>query len=156
MVIVDTREHAVAIVRILAEFDRRGVKYVRSALPFADYFNPDMPDVVIDRKQSLIEVAKNLTDGKDKKRFIREIERCNRAGYRMIVLVEHGNSVKRIEDVAEWHNPRLKVSPLAATGQRLFRLMKAFEHYYGIEWVFCNKQSTGRKIIELLGVEPDE
>ena len=156
MVIVDTREKAVAIVRILAEFDRRGVKYVRKALPFADYFNPGRPDVVIDRKQSLVEVAKNLTDNKDKKRFIREIERCNRAGYRMIVLVEHGNSVKRIEDVTTWHNPRLKVSPLAPNGERLYRLMKAFEHYYGIEWAFCNKQSTGRKIIELLGVEPDE
>ena len=154
MVIVDTREKPRAIRQILAEFDRRGVKYVRRALNFADYFCPDNPQVIIDRKQCLMEVANNVTT--DRKRFVREIERCYRAGCHLIVLVEHGNSVKRLEDVAKWHNPRLKESPLAVSGERLFRIMRAMELYYGIEWQFCNKQSTGRKIIELLGVEKDE
>ena len=151
MVIVDTREKPRAIVRILAEFDRQGIEYERRALNFADYFNPARPGVVIDRKQNLLEVAGNVVQGK--KRFVREIERCNRAGCHLIVLVEHGNSVKSLEDVIRWKNPRLKVSPLAVSGDRLFRIMKAMEIYYGIEWQFCNKQSTGRRIIQLLGAD---
>ena len=151
MLIVDTREKPRAIVRILAEFDRQGIEYERRALNFADYFNPARPGVVIDRKQNLLEVAGNVVQGK--KRFVREIERCNRAGCHLIVLVEHGSSVKSLEDVIRWKNPRLKESPLAVSGDRLFRIMKAMEIYYGIEWQFCNKQSTGRRIIQLLGAD---
>ena len=155
MVIVDTREKPRAIVKILAEFDRQGVAYVRRALNFADYADPDrLPGPVIDRKQNLIEVASNVTI--DRKRFVREIERCNRAGCRLIVLVEHGNRIRRLEDVITWRNPRLKDSPYAVSGERLYKIMKAMEGYYGIEWRFCNKQSTGRQIIRLLGAETNE
>ena len=152
--IVDTREKPRAIVRILAEFDRQGVKVVRRALNFADYWNPARPDVIIDRKQNLLEVAGNVVQGR--KRFVREIERCNRAGCHLIVLVEHGNRVKTLEDVIGWKNPRLRESPLAVSGERLFKIMKAMEGYYGIEWRFCNKQSTGRKILELIGSDDGE
>lgn len=151
MVVVDTREKPRAIVRILAEFDRRGVEYERRALKFADYFNPARPGIVVDRKQNLLEAACCCVQ--DKARFVREIERCNRAGCHLVVLVEHGNSVKCLEDVIQWKNPRLRVSPLAVDGPRLFRIMKAMEGYYGIEWQFCNKQSTGRRILEILEVD---
>ena len=150
MVIVDTREKPRAIVKILAEFDRRGVDYVRRKLNFADYADPDrLPGPVIDRKQNLNEVASNVTV--DRKRFVREIERCNASGCRMIVLVEHSNRIRRLEDVIGWKNPRLKESLYAVSGERLYKIMKAMEGYYGIRWEFCNKQSTGRRIIELLG-----
>ena len=151
MIYYDSREKPRAIVRILAEFDRQGIEYERRALNFADYFNPARPGIVIDRKQNLLEVAGNVVQGK--KRFVREIERCNRAGCRMIVLIEHGNTVRTLEDVMFWRNPRLKDSPYAVSGDRLFRIMKAMELYYGIEWQFCNKQSTGRRIIQLLGAD---
>lgn len=150
MIIYDSREKPRAIVRILAEFDRQGVAYVRRKLNFADYADPDrLPGTVIDRKQNLLEVAANVTV--DRKRFIREIERCNRAGCRMVVLIEHGNAIRQLEDVIWWKNPRLKDSPYAVSGERLFRIMKAMEKYYGIEWQFCNKQSTGRRILQILG-----
>ncbi len=155
MIIVDTREKPRAIVRILAEFDRRGLEYVRRKLDFADYADPDrLPGVVIDRKQNLSEVASNVTI--DRKRFVREIERCNSAGCRLIVLVEHGNRIRKLEDVIGWKNPRLKESPYAVSGERLFKIMKAMGNYYGIRWEFCNKQSTGRRIIELLGGDRNE
>ena len=153
MIVVDTREKPRAIVRILAEFDRQGIEYERRALSFADYFNPARPGIVIDRKQNLLEVAGNVVQ--EKKRFVREIERCNRAGCRMVVLIEHGNTVRTLEDVIWWKNPRLKESPLAVSGERLFRIMKAMALYYGIEWQFCNKQSTGRRIIQILGADEE-
>ena len=153
ILIVDTREKPRAIRNILAEFDRQGVEYVRRALNFADYFNPDRPGIVIDRKQNLLEVASNCTT--DRKRFVREIERCNRAGCHMIVLIEHGGQIKTINDVMRWENPRLKVSPLAVNGPRLFMIMKAMEGYYGIEWRFCDKRRTGKVIIETLRSDGD-
>jgi len=58
--------------------------------------------------------------------------------------------VKALEDVIWWKNPRLRESPLAVSGERLFKIMKAMENYYGIEWQFCNKQSTGRRILQIL------
>ena len=153
-IIYDSREKPRAIVRILAEFDRQGVEYVRRALNFADYLNPERPEIVIDRKQNLLEVASNVVQ--QRKRFVREIVRCERAGCHMVVLVEHGNMIKKLEDVIRWKNPRLKDSPLAVSGERLFKIMKAMENYYGIEWQFCNKQNTGKRIIEILGAENND
>ena len=148
VIIVDTREKPRAIVKILAEFEKQGIHVVRRALNFADYWNPDRPEVIIDRKQSLGEVVSNVTQ--QRARFLREVERCNRAGCHMIVLIEHGGRIRNLDDVIGWKNPRLKVSPLAVSGERLFRIMHAMGTKYGIEWQFCSKQQTGKKIIELL------
>ena len=149
MIIVDTREKPRAVVKILAEFDRQGVEYVRRALNFADYADPEkLPGIVIDRKQNLLEVAYNCVQ--DRKRLVREIERCNRAGCRMVFLIEHGGRIRQLEDVIAWKNPRLKVSPMAVSGERLYKIMKAMEGYYHIEWQFCDKRTTGKRIIEIL------
>jgi ERCC4-type nuclease len=148
-IVVDTREKPRAIVRIMKTFEKEGVEVCRRALPFGDYLNPDRPGVVIDRKQTLLEVAGNLVQ--DRARFLREVDRANRAGVRLIVLVEHSNRIRRLEDVIKWNNPRLKVSPLAVDGPRLFRIMHAMGNRYGFEWAFCDKLHTGEKIIEILG-----
>ena len=152
-IIIDSREKPRAITKILAEFDRQGIQVVRRALNFADYWNPDNPCKIIDRKQNLLEVGSNVVQ--DRKRFLREIERCNRAGCHMIVLVEHGGRIRSLEDVINWKNPRLKVSPLAVSGERLYKIMKQLELTYGIEWQFCSKVQTGKKIIEILRGESD-
>jgi len=148
-IVVDTREKPRAIVRIMRAFEKEGVEVCRRALPFGDYLNPDRPGVVIDRKQTLLEVAGNLVQ--DRARFLREVDRANRAGVRLIVLVEHSNRIRRLEDVIKWNNPRLKVSPLAVDGPRLFRIMHAMGNRYGFEWAFCDKLHTGERIIEILG-----
>lgn len=148
-IIVDTREKPRAIVRILKEFDSQGINVVRRKLNFCDFIDPDRPSVAIDRKQNLGEICQNLTYGK--KRFLREVERCHNAGCRMVVLIEHSNRIKTLTDVINWVNPRLKVSPLAVSGERLFRIMKSFGLHYGVEWQFCDKAHTGQRIIEILG-----
>ena len=151
---VDTREKERAIVRIMKTFQTDGVEVVRRALPFGDYLNPDRPETVIDRKQTLIEVANNLVQ--DRVRFLREVDRANRSGCRLIVLVEHSNRIRRLEDVIRWKNPRLKESPYAVSGERLFKIMSAMGNYYHFEFDFCDKIHTGRRIIELLGGGQDE
>ena len=154
VIVTDTREHPRAIVRILDTFRKEGITVVRRALNFADYWNPDNPGVIIDRKQNLQEVCGNVVQGR--KRFVREIERCNRNKCHLIVLVEHGGKIKSLADVINWKNPRLRESPYAVSGERLFKIMTAMAKYYQIEWQFCSKQNTGKRIIELLGGETDE
>lgn len=152
-IICDTREHPRAITKILAEFDKQGIHVVRRALKFADYWNPDNPDRIVDRKQNLLEVAGNVVQQRE--RWLREVDRCNRAGCHLIVLVEHGGAIRTLDDVIRWKNPRLRVSPLAVSGERLFKIMKAMELKHGIEWQFCSKAQTGKKIIELLRGDDD-
>ena len=153
-IVVDTREKPRAIVRIMKTFGEEGIEVVRRALPFGDYIDPDHPGIVIDRKQTLQEVALNCVQ--DRLRFLRMIDRCNRSGWHMIVLVEHSNRIRTLEDVINWNNPRLKVSPLAVDGPRLFRIMHAMANRYGFEWAFCDKLHTGKEIIRLLEGEPND
>lgn len=153
-IITDTREKPRAIQKILTEFSRQGVTVVRRKLNFADYWNPENKNVIIDRKQNLQEVAHNVIQGRA--RFVREIERCNRAGCHMIVLVEHGGKIHSLEDVMQWKNPRLRESPYAVSGERLYKIMHMMASYYNFEWQFCDNGHTGKRIIELLEVKPLE
>lgn len=145
---IDSREKARAIQKILAEFENQGIKHFVSKLPVGDYVNLDNPKVAIDRKQSLAEVAVNV--GQDHARFKRELERAQEYGIHLIFLVEHGGSIKTLEDVQNWNNPRLKEHPLALTGTRLYKIMLTIQNKYGVEWLFCDKRSTGKRIIEIL------
>ena len=153
-IVVDTREKPRAIVRIMKTFEAEGIEVVRRALPFGDYLDPDRPGIVIDRKQNLNEVANNLVQ--DRARFLREVDRANRSGWRLIVLVEHSNRIRSLEDVIRWNNPRLKVSPLAVDGPRLFRIMHAMGNRYGFSWAFCDKTRTGKAIISILSGSDDK
>lgn len=145
---LDSREKARAIQKIVAEFERQSIKYFVSKLPVGDYMSYDNPRRVIDRKQSLAEVAVNV--GQDHARFKRELERAQEYGIHLIFLVEHGGAVKSLEDVRNWNNPRLKEHPLALSGERLYKIMLTMQNKYGIEWLFCDKRCTGKRIIELL------
>lgn len=144
----DSREKARAIQKILSEFDKQGIKHFVSKLPVGDYINLDNPRVAIDRKQSLAEVAVNV--GQDHARFKRELERAQEYGIHLIFLVEHGGTIHELDDVQNWNNPRLKEHPLALTGPRLYKIMLTMQNKYGIEWLFCDKRCTGKRIIELL------
>ncbi len=145
---VDSREKQHAIEKILAEFDREGVEWFVSKLPQADYMSLDNPRLLIDRKQNLNEVCNNVVQGH--RRFTAELERAKQYGQHIVVLVEHSRNVKVLEDVRFWVNPRLKVSPLAVSGERLYKILYAIEQHYGCEFQFCEKKDTGKKIIEIL------
>lgn len=148
---IDTREKPKAIKDIIAEFDIRGVKHFTSKLFVGDYMNPDNPRLIIDRKQNLQELCGNVCQ--QHKRFSDELKRAQEFGFKLIILCEHGGNIKRLEDVNKWYNPRLKTSPLAVSGQRLFKILYTMSKTYNVDFVFCNKAETGKKIIELLGGE---
>lgn len=145
---VDTREKPHAIEKILAYFGKQGLEVVRRKLDEGDYkLDPDGP-VTVDRKQNLQEVVGNLTWERD--RFQRELKRAADKGEIVYVLVEHGGTIRELADVAEWRNPRLKVSPKAVDGPQLYKLMLTYSAKYGVRWRFCSKQATGREILRLL------
>ena len=146
---IDTREKPKAIELITKTFDRRGVDWFRSKLPVGDYISLDNARLAIDRKQNLTELCSNTTQ--DLKRFIAELERAEQMGIRLIILCEHGGGIECLEDVMYWRNPRLKESPLAVSGERLYRKLSAISKAHGVGLEFCTKQQTGSRIIELLG-----
>ena len=148
---VDSREKAHAITKILAEFDRQGIEWFVSKCFVGDYVNTDNFHIAIDRKQSLSELCNNVVQ--DHKRFAAELERAKKYGVHLIILCEHGHGISCLQDVINWENPRLKQSPMAVSGERLFRILSAMQanHVkYDVEFLFCDKKDTGKRIIEIL------
>lgn len=157
-IMVDTREHADQWARIRNGFDAAGVQYVRSKLFVGDYMSLDNPRLVVDRKHNLAEIAYNFTEGKKTKtgyrnRFEEEMATAQKHGIKIVFLIEHSSKVKTVEDVIAWKNPRLETSPLAISGERIYRKMLAFQNYYGVEFRFCDKRHTAQRIVEILGGE---
>lgn len=147
-IIVDTREKPQAITNILRYFETNGVEYEIKKLDTADYSNPENPVVLVDRKQSLYEVIGNL--GNKKSRFYRECQRANKEWRQLVVLVEHGEGIKSLEDVAKWKNRNFSKKRLYMDGRELAERMHKVAVMYNVKWQFCNKSDTGKVILELL------
>lgn len=149
-VIIDTRDKEHAIRGIVAYFDRHGIEWERRKLDTGDYMLEGRPELVIDRKQSLSELAHNLLST-DRVRFYREIRRAREQGIRLIVLCEEGISVRTLADVQKWKPKYGKV-----TGKALADAIYRLEIGYGVPVIFCGKRSTGKRIVELLTGDNDE
>lgn len=128
-------------------FDKHGLEYRIAALSVGDYMKGN-GKISVDRKQNLGELAKNLTNKSDRSRFWREVRRARGQGIKLIVLCEHGGKVKDIQSVAQWSSPYSPVS-----GKDLMREIYRVHIAYGVEFVFCSKRSTGKRIVELLKEE---
>lgn len=142
MIICDSREKANQ--RIIEYFDKHNIPYKIEKLDTGDYMDSEKKTITVDRKKDLIELTQNLCSS-DQSRFWREIRRSKADGIKMIVLCEHGGKIHSIKDVAAWKNPYSKVS-----GRSLMNEMYRAHIAYGVEFLFCDKRSTGRRILELL------
>ena len=148
--ISDTREKKNQ--HVLDYFEAVGIKYEIAKLDYGDYMDAYRPGIVIDRKQNIAELAKNVV-GKDRDRFVRELERANAAGSKLVILVEQNRykdrdkwiSVKEPIDLMLWSNPHTKIR-----GERVFRSLSGLIHKYNISVVFCDKRTTGKKIMEII------
>ena len=145
---IDTREKEKAIKEILKTFDDADIKYISSKMYVGDYQNLQNGTIAVDRKQNLSEVCSNVCQQHE--RFKAELLRAQEAGIKLFILIEHGKDIRSLEDVKNWINPRLKTSPKALTGEKLYKIMKTQEEKYGITYLFCNKEETGKKIINIL------
>lgn len=156
---IDSREKQHAIQDILAEFDKQGVNHYTSKLFVGDYMSLDNPRLVIDRKQNLHELCGNVCQQHE--RFRAEMQRAKENGIKIIFLCEHGRNIKTLDDVLWWTNPREtyreKVKGVwvikrrkVMQGDTLYKILNTMQNRYGVEFLFCEKKDTGKRIIELL------
>ena len=151
IIMVDTREKPRAIESILDYFSRNGYEYERSKLLFGDYCDYSNPNLVIDRKQTIQELAQNCT--RDHERFRRELERAKKTGSRLVILVEQNRykdrdewvKVETIRDLLLWESPHTMVR-----GEKVYRVLASWCAKYPLTVEFCDKRSTGRRIVEIL------
>lgn len=145
---IDSREHKEERERIEKQLDSLGVQHFVSKLYVGDYCNLDNPRHVVDRKKDLGEICGNVCQQHE--RFRAELIRAQEAGIHITILCEHGNGIKQLEDVYFWDNPRRKVSPKAMQGWRLFEVLSTMSEKYGVDFQFCSKRQTGKRIMEIL------
>ena len=153
---VDTREKPHAIRSILDYFDRNDIPYEKRKLDFGDYMLPN-GTVSIDRKQNIAELAKNCTH--DHERFRRELERARLYGARLVLLVEQNRykdrgewvQVRSIRDLLLWESPHTMVR-----GEKVYRVLASWCAKYPLTVMFCDKRSTGRRIVEILYEEEND
>ena len=145
---IDSREKQKAIAKILNHFNENEIKHYSSKLFVGDYMNLDNPRKIVDRKQNLTELCGNVCQ--QHVRFINEIERANEHDIKLVFLCEHSANIRNLEDVKTWLNPRIKNSPKAISGEKLYKILNTISERYSVDFEFCSKNKTGEKIIELL------
>lgn len=143
----DTRQQAQKHKEKHKWFAENGVEIVRTKLVVGDYSLPTDQSVCIDTKASLLEVCGNVTQ--QHRRFVEELDRAKMLGIELIILCEE-EGVALLEDVKQWENPRLRRSPQALTGEKLYKILKSIEERHGCRFLFCRKEEAGRMIVKLL------
>lgn len=146
---VDSREKKFD--HIKSYFDKHGIEYEIRKLDVGDYQIEGKTQISVDRKRNLQELSKNLMNAKDHSRFWKEVRRAIEQKIKLFVLVEHGGQIKSIEDVAKWTDKYSGVS-----GRNLANEIYRVHIAYGVEFLFCDKRSTARRIIEILEGENDK
>ena len=149
---IDTREKQRAIQKIQSTFDQAGINYISSKCYVGDYCLLENPLLIIDRKQSISEIAGNATSGHG--RMKRELERLDKMGAQMVFLIEQKHyidpkgvhrTVNSLEDIMYWENPHGLVN-----GFEVYKILDAWQHKHNISYRFCDKRSTGKVILEIL------
>ena len=148
MVIVeDSRNQIGKHKNINAYIKSVGLRVIRSKLIVGDYVIANRQDTSIDTKKDMVEVSQDIFQ--DHKRFRSECELAKDCEIRLVVLIED-NTVGSYEELLQWINPQPNRSALTPNGERCFKVMKAMEYTYGVEFQFCKKQDTGKRILEIL------
>lgn len=149
---IDTREKQRAIQQIVKTFDQCKINYIQSKMYVGDYCLLENPLLIIDRKQNLSEIAGNATSGHG--RMKRELERLDKMGAQMVILVEQKtytdpngrkHTLNSLEDILYWENPHGSVD-----GVQVYKILDAWQYKHNISYQFCDKRTTGRRILEIL------
>lgn len=144
----DTRQQKGKHNNIENYFARKGIEVVNKKLDVGDYMLPDNPNITIDTKYGLEELAKNLTNKSDNARFMKEVRRAFESGVKLVILIEQ-RGIKGTQDLLKWRSKHTGVSGIVMARQ-MFRLEMAYQ----VKFEYCDPSSTGKRIMEiLLGVE---
>ena len=149
--LIDSREKPKAIRSIVKYFDSIGLVHETSKLFIGDYQDFNRPQIIVDRKQNIAELAKNCTA--DHERFRRELERAQKANTTLVVLVEQNRYKDRdkwihcesVEDLMLWESPHTTIR-----GEKVYRVLRSWMAKYPLRVEFCDKRNTGRRIYEII------
>lgn len=148
MVIVeDSRNQVGKHKNINAYLESVGVRVLRSKMIVGDYTLPADQRICIDTKKDMVEVSQNIFQ--DHKRFKAECQLAKDCGIHLVVLIED-NTVANWDELLKWTNPQPNRSALTPNGERCYKVMKAMEYSYGVEFQFCKKNDTGKRILQIL------
>lgn len=143
LIIVDTREKGHK--KILEYFNENNIDYIVSKLDYGDYMLYKNNNVVIDRKNNLLELAGNLCHTSEHERVKREIARAKEDGVKEFIFLISETKIKTAEDIKNWSSPHTKVK-----GSVLLKIMSTMAKKYGVKFIICKRKDMGKKIIELL------
>ena len=147
VVVEDSRNQTGKHKNINAYLESVGVRVIRSKMIVGDYTLPADQRICIDTKKDMVEVSQNIFQ--DHARFRRECELAKDCGIHLVVLIED-NTVANWDELLKWTNPQPNRSALTPNGERCYKVMKAMEYSYGVEFQFCNKKNTGKRILQIL------
>lgn len=115
---------------------------VRCKLPVGDY--APFPPISIDTKQDLNELYTDVVS--QHVRFRNECILAQENDCKLIILIED-DDVHSLEEVKDWKS---KIRGTAVFGDRLYKTLCTMNKKYGVVFEFCDKNETGKRIIEIL------
>ena len=143
LILVDTREKGHK--KILEHFDKVGQEYITTKLDTADYMIYKNYDVLIDRKDSILELAGNLCKTSEHYRVVREIQRAKELGCKRFIFLVADQKITCVDEVENWTSKYSKVK-----GSTLQKILNTMSQKYEIEFQFVKKSEMPSKIIALL------
>lgn len=139
-----------------AYFAENGINVVRSKLPYGDYAL--CPQIAVDTKKDIYELAQDIDQ--QHQRFKAECVNARNNGCKLYILVENDFSITSLIALGEWVEPcehyemRKNKSKNPHTrliqGTRLARACQTMSERYGVEFLFCSPEDSGKIILELL------
>lgn len=137
---------------ILKYFDNIEQKYIISKMYAGDYQNVNSTKVLIDKKDSLVELASNLCRTTEHARIKREIARAKDIECERFIFLIADNKITNMNEVHNWEVPRKRdgTKYTMVPPSTLEKIMKTMNDRYGVEFIFCPRKNMGQKIIELL------
>ena len=148
-------------------FEEHGIEIRRTKIYCGDYTLPANQSICIDSKMAIAELINDVQ--KDHVRFRAELQRAQEAGIKLYIVVENEGryvdyrktvwnaTVRCIDDLNNWHNPRLYIKkngktvyPKAMSGTQLAKICHTMEERYGCKFLFCKPDESAKLIIDLL------
>ena len=149
-----------AVADVIARKQKRGIEVKK--MDFLGTYN-----VCVDTKKDMQEIVCNIC-GQQHARFRDECILAQNNGIKLYVLIENTDRIKCVEDVFHWQNPRMhrynkikymhnlgkwqnialpKAPP--TKGEQLAKAMLSMQLKYGVKFLFCRPDESGKKIVEI-------
>lgn len=137
---------------ILDYFNSVGQKYIVSKMYAGDYQDVNSVKVLIDKKDSLVELAGNLCRTLEHERLKREIAKACDIGCERFIFLIADKIITSVDEVHTWKVPTKQDGSLytKVRPEILEKIMKTMMDKYGVEFMFCKKSEMGKEIVRLL------